>query len=114
LKELQNICLNFGNRCIQRLKRVFNSVGASSEEFTPSTENIPSTFEHIEGEVEALDEVIAEHGDFCALLASRGMVVAFMKAGCTHKKRSTNQPSVCLPQTWLISPAKPVVLEIDL
>jgi peptidoglycan hydrolase CwlO-like protein len=32
---------------LRRLKRVFNSVGASSEEFTPSAENIPSTFEHI-------------------------------------------------------------------
>ena len=86
LKELRNICLNFGNCCVQRLKRVFNSVVAGSEEFTPSAENIPSTFEHIEGEVEALDEVIAGHGDFCALLASRGTAVAFMKAGCTHEK----------------------------
>jgi hypothetical protein len=86
LEELRNICLNFGNRCVQRLKRVFNSVGASTEEFTPSAENIPSTFEHIEGEVEALDEVIAGHGDFCALLASRDMAVAFIKAGCTHGK----------------------------
>jgi sugar diacid utilization regulator len=31
LKELQDICLSFGNRCVQRLKQVFNSVGASSE-----------------------------------------------------------------------------------
>jgi hypothetical protein len=83
LKELRNICLNFGNCCVQRLKRVFNSVVAGSEEFTPSAENIPSTFEHIEGEVEALDEVIAGHG-------------------------------VCLHQTWLTSPVKPGVLEIDL
>jgi hypothetical protein len=47
---------------------------------------LPSTFEHIESEVEALDEVIAGHGDFCALLASRGTTVAFMKDGCTHGK----------------------------
>jgi hypothetical protein len=53
-------------------KKVFNSVGASAEKFTPSAEDISSTFEHIEGEVEALDEVIAGHSDFCALLASRG------------------------------------------
>jgi predicted RNase H-like nuclease (RuvC/YqgF family) len=45
LKELQNICLNFGNRCVQRLKRVFNSVGASFEEFTTSAEDIPNTFD---------------------------------------------------------------------
>jgi hypothetical protein len=47
---------------------------------------LPSTFEHIESEVEALDKVIAGHGDFYALLASRGTSVAFMKAGCTHGK----------------------------
>jgi chromosome segregation ATPase len=29
LKELRNICLNFGNRCVQRLKRVFNLVPKS-------------------------------------------------------------------------------------
>jgi chromosome segregation ATPase len=74
LKDLQNVCLDFGSRCVQRLKKVFNSVGASAEKFTPSAENISSTFEHIEGKVEALDEVIAGHGDFCALLASRGIV----------------------------------------
>jgi predicted nuclease with TOPRIM domain len=65
LKELRNACLNFGNRCVQRLRQVFNSVGASSEKFEPSVEDLPSTFEHIESEVEALDEVIAGHGDFC-------------------------------------------------
>jgi chromosome segregation ATPase len=31
LKELHDKCLDFGNRCVQRLKQVFNSVGASSE-----------------------------------------------------------------------------------
>ena len=86
LKELQDRCLNFGIRCMQRLKQVFNSVGASSDKFEPWVEDLPSTFEHIESEVEALDEVIAGHGDFCALLASRFTAVAFIKAGCTHGK----------------------------
>jgi predicted RNase H-like nuclease (RuvC/YqgF family) len=101
LKELRNICLNLGNCCVQQLKRVFNSVGASSEEFTPSVEDIPKTFEHIEGEVEALDEVIAGHSDFCALLDSRGMAVAFMKAGCTHGK-TINKPTFSLSPTDLV------------
>jgi hypothetical protein len=95
LKELQDRCLNFGIRCVQRLKQVFNSVGASSEKFEPSVEDLPRTFEHIESEVEALDEVIAGHGDFCALLASRCIVVAFMKVGCTHRK-IVNKPNFCL------------------
>jgi hypothetical protein len=86
LKELQDKCLDFGNRCVQRLKQVFNSFKASSEKFKPSVEDLPGTFEHIEGEVDALDEVIAGHGDFCALLASRGTAIAFKKTGCTHGK----------------------------
>jgi hypothetical protein len=92
--------LNFGNRCVQQLKRAFNSVGASSEEFTPLAEDLPSTFEHIENKVEALDEVIAGHGDFCALLASCGTVVAFMKAGCTHGK-TVNKPTFSMSPTDL-------------
>jgi chromosome segregation ATPase len=43
LKELQEKCLNFDNRCVQRLKDVFHSIGASSDKFTPSAENLPST-----------------------------------------------------------------------
>jgi hypothetical protein len=101
LKELRNVCLNFGNRCVQRLRQVFNSVGASSEKFEPSVEDLPSTFEHIESEVEALDEVIAGHGDFCALLASRGTTVAFMKAGCTHGK-IVNRPNFSLSPADLV------------
>jgi hypothetical protein len=83
------------------LKKVFNSVRASAEKFTPSSENISSTFEHIEGEVDALDEVIAGHGDFCALLASRGTAAAFLKAGCTHAK-IVNRPTFSLSSTDLV------------
>jgi hypothetical protein len=95
LKELQDKCLNFGNRCVQRLKQVFNSVGASSEKFKPLAEDPPGIFDHIEGEVDALDEVIDGHGDFCALLASRGTAVAFMRAGCTHEN-IVNRPNFSL------------------
>jgi hypothetical protein len=101
LKELQDKCLDFGNRCVQRLKQVFNSVGASSEKFEPSVEDLPRTFEHIEGEVDALDEVIVGHGDFCALLASRGTAVAFMKTSCTHWK-IVNRPNFSLSPADLI------------
>jgi chromosome segregation ATPase len=101
LKELQDKCLEFSNRCVQRLTQIFNSVGASSEKFNPSIEDLPGTFEHIEGEVGSLDEVIAGHGDFCALLASRGTAVAFMKSGCTHGK-IVNRPNFSLSPADLI------------
>jgi hypothetical protein len=62
---------------------------------------LPSTFEHIETEVEALDEVIAGHGDFCAMLASRGTAVAFMKASCTHGN-IVNRPNFSLSPADLV------------
>jgi hypothetical protein len=77
------------------LKQVFHFIGASSEKFTPSTEDLPSAFEHIEGEINDLDEVIAGHGDFYALAASRGTVVAFLKSGYELGK-IVNRPNFSL------------------
>jgi hypothetical protein len=68
------------------------------EKFKPSAEDLPGILDHIEGEVNVLDEVIAGHGDFCALLASRGTSVAFMKVGCTHGN-TVNRPN------FILSPA---------
>jgi hypothetical protein len=95
LTSLQDKCLEFSNRCVQRLKQVFYLVGASSEKFTPSAEDLPGAFEHIEGEIDDLDEVIAGHGDFFALVASRGTAVAFLKSGCEHGK-VINRPNLSL------------------
>jgi DNA repair ATPase RecN len=52
LRGLQDKCLEFSNQCIQWLKQVFYSVGASSESFIPSAEDPPGAFEHIEGEID--------------------------------------------------------------
>jgi hypothetical protein len=101
VKNLRDKCSDFAARCINRLKENFNSVGATSEEITPSTEDIPGAFDHIENEVEALDEVITRHGDFCALVASRGIAVAFMKAGCNHV-RAINKPNFNLSSSDLV------------
>jgi hypothetical protein len=86
---------------MQRLKEVFILVGASSEDFSPSSEGIQNTFKHIENEVDALDEVIAGHGDLCALLASRGTATSFLKVGCTHAK-TVNRATFNLSQSDLI------------
>jgi predicted nuclease with TOPRIM domain len=92
IKNLRDKCSGFAARCINRLKEIFNLVGATSEEVTPSTEDILGAFDHIENEVEAIDEVITGHKDFCALVASRGTAVAFMKVGCNHA-RAINKPN---------------------
>jgi hypothetical protein len=102
LKDLQNKCSEFATRCVHRLKGIFSSVGASSEEIAPSAEDMPKAFKHIENEVDALDEVITGHGDFCALLASRGTTAAFLKARCAHAK-IVNKPNFSLSPSDLIN-----------
>ena len=83
------------------MKGIFNSVGAASEEITPPIEDIPGALEHIENEVEALDEVITGHEDFCALVASRSTSATFMKARCDHV-RAVNRPNFGLSPSDLV------------
>jgi hypothetical protein len=86
LRALKERCFNFASQCTARLKSIFNSVGAASEETSLSTEDVPGALECVEKEVDVLDEVITGHGDFCALVASRGTTAAFIKAGCNHAR----------------------------
>jgi hypothetical protein len=102
LRDLRNKCSEFATRCVQRLKGTFSSVGATSEEVALSAEDISETFKHIEDEVDALDKVITGHGDFCAMLASRGTIAVFLKAGCTHAK-TVNKPNFSLSPSDLVN-----------
>jgi hypothetical protein len=101
LKTIKDKCFNFATRCTARLKSIFNSVGAASEEDNLSAEDIPGAFECVEKEVDVLDEVITGHGDFCALVASRGTAAAFIKAGCNHA-RAVNRPNFSLSPLDLV------------
>jgi hypothetical protein len=86
VKALKERCFEFASQCIARLRNVFNSVGAASEETSLSAKDIPRALECIEKEVDVLDEVITGHKDFYGLIASCGTVVAFIKTGCNHAK----------------------------
>jgi hypothetical protein len=101
LKTIKDKCFNFATRCTARLKSIFNSVRVAFEEANLSAEDIPGAFECIEKEVDVLDEVITGHGDFCALVASRGTAAAFIKAGCNHA-RVVNMPNFSLSPSDLV------------
>jgi predicted nuclease with TOPRIM domain len=101
LKTLKNKCFSFATQCTSRLKSIFNLVGATFEEASLSTKNIPRALKCVKKEVDVLDEVITSHGDFCALVASRGMTVAFIKAGCNHA-RAVNRPNFGMSPADLI------------
>jgi hypothetical protein len=94
--------LGFASQCTARLRSIFNLVGATTEETSLSVEDIPGALECIEKEVDVLDEVITSHGDFCALVASRGTAAAFIKAGFNHA-RAINKPNFNLSSSDLVN-----------
>jgi chromosome segregation ATPase len=107
LKALKNKCFSFAVQCTTRLKSIFNSVGATSEEANLSPEDILGALECIEKEVDILDEVITGHSDFCALVASHGMAAAFIKLDAIMQGSSIGKTSACLQLTLLTFWPKP-------
>jgi hypothetical protein len=101
LKALKERCFNFASQCTTRLKSIFNSVGATSEGANFFAEDIPGALECVEKEVDVHDEVITGHGDFCALVASRGTTTAFIMARCNHAK-AVNRPNFSLSSSDLV------------
>jgi chromosome segregation ATPase len=101
LKALRNKCFGFATQCSARLKNIFNSVGAMSEEADLSAEDILGALGCIEKEIDVLDEVIISHGVFCTLVASRGTVAAFAKARRNHVK-TINKPTFSLSPSDLV------------
>jgi hypothetical protein len=101
MRTLKERCFNFASQCTARLKSIFNSVGAAFEKASLSAEDVPGALECVEKEVDVLDEVITGHGDFCALVASRGTAAAFIKAGCNHA-RAVNRPNFNLLASDLV------------
>lgn len=98
LKNLRDTFSSFVTRCSSRLRGIFNSVGAASKEAKHYPDNIPNALEWIEKVVDDFYEVMVGHGDFYALVATRGSVAIFAKAGCNHLK-TVNKP------TFNISPS---------
>jgi hypothetical protein len=101
LRTLKERCFNFASQWTARLRSIFNSVGAASEEASLCVEDVPGELECIEKKVDVLDEVITGHGDFCGLVASRGTTSAFIKARCNHA-RAINMPNFNLSSSDLV------------
>jgi phage-related tail fiber protein len=101
LRTLKERCFNFASQCTARLRSIFNSVGAATEEASLYVEDVPVALECVEKEVDVLDNVITSHGDFCALVASRGTAATFIKVGCNHA-RDVNRPNFSLSSSDLV------------
>jgi hypothetical protein len=84
------------------MRKIFNSVGAVSREKNCSNEDILKALDFVEKKINKFDEVMEGHGDFCALVASRGTTAAFVKAGCNHI-RTVNRPNFRLTPFDLVN-----------
>jgi hypothetical protein len=65
---------------------VFTSIDTFSSDEKFIHGDVEGAIKWIEGEVETSDEVLVDHGDFCAYVGAQGAVSLLEKAGCEHAK----------------------------
>jgi hypothetical protein len=70
-------------------------VGAYSSEQKFIRGDSEGVIQWIGEEAEAFDEILSDHGDFCAFTGARGVATILDKAGCEHVKGAA-QPEIHL------------------
>jgi hypothetical protein len=75
--------------CAKKLKDSFAKVGAYSSEQKFIRGDPEGTIEWIGEEAEAFEEILSDHGDFCAFAGARGVAAILEKSGCEHVKTAT-------------------------
>jgi hypothetical protein len=75
--------------CAKKLKDSFAKVGAYSYEQKIIRGDPEGIIEWISEEAHAFDEILSDHGDFCAFAGARGVATIFDKTGCEHVKAVT-------------------------
>jgi hypothetical protein len=95
LRESKERCYEKSLDCAKKLKDSFAKVGAYSSEQKFIRGDSEGVIEWIDEEDEAFDEILNDHGDFCAFAGARGVAAILEKAGCEHVK-ATAQAEVTL------------------
>jgi hypothetical protein len=80
--------------CAKKLKDSFAKVGAYSLEQKFIRNNSEGIIEWIGEEAEAFDEILNDHGDFCAFTGARGVAAILEKTGCDHVKAAAQAETV--------------------
>jgi hypothetical protein len=77
--------------CAKKLKDSFAKVGAYSSEQKFIRGDPEGVIQWIGEEAEAFEEILSDHGDFCAFASTRGIVAVFEKTCCEHVKAVTQE-----------------------
>ena len=75
--------------CAKKLKDSFAKVGAYSSEQKFIRGDPEGIIEWIGEEAKAFEEILSDHGDFCAFAGARGVATILEKSGCEHVKAAT-------------------------
>jgi acyl-CoA reductase-like NAD-dependent aldehyde dehydrogenase len=86
LRKSMERCFEKSLDCVRKLKTSFAKVGAYSAEENFIRGDPEGVVEWINGEAEAFEEILSDHGDVCAFFGARGISAILEKAGCDHIK----------------------------
>jgi hypothetical protein len=94
LRDSRERCYEKSLDCVKKLKDSFAKVGAYSSEQKFVRGDPEGTIQWISEEVEAFNEILSNHGDFCAFSGARGVAAILEKAGCEHVKAVAQPESI--------------------
>jgi hypothetical protein len=87
-------CYEVSMDCAKKLKDSFAKVGAYSSEQKFIQGDPEGVIQWIGEEVEAFEEILSDHGDFCAFVGARGVAAILEKTGCEHVKAATQAEAI--------------------
>jgi hypothetical protein len=94
LRELKERYYEKSLGCAKKLKDSFAKVGAYSLEQKIIRGDPEGIIEWIGEEAEAFEEILSDHGDFCAFADARVVAAILEKTSCEHVKAATQTETV--------------------
>jgi predicted nuclease with TOPRIM domain len=86
LRGSREKCYEVSMDCVKKLKYCFAKVGAYSSEQKFIRGDPEGVIQWIGEEVEAFEEILSDHGNFCAFAGVRGVATVLEKTGCERVK----------------------------
>jgi hypothetical protein len=84
LRDSREKCYEVSMDCARKLKDSFAKVGAYSSEQKFIWGDPQGVIQWTGKEVKDFEEIISDHGDFCAFAGARGVAAVLEKTGCEH------------------------------
>jgi hypothetical protein len=94
LRELKESYYKKSLDCAKKLNDSFAKVGAYSSEQKFIRGDPKGIIEWIGEEAKAFDEILSDHGDFCAFASVTRVAAILEKSGCEHLKAATQTETI--------------------